>query len=139
MNDTLGHAAGDVLLLETARRMGRALHAGDLLARIGGDEFVIVLHAVDDMAQALSVAASIQLAMRAPITVDRDELFAAVSIGVRLCGERDRASADLLRDADIAMYQAKRDGGSRSVAFRDEMYATMVERLRMHTALHRQA
>ena len=137
VNDTLGHATGDALLLETARRMGRALQARDMLARIGGDEFIILLDTVDDMAHAMAVAASIQQAMRAPVAVDRDELFAAVSIGIRTCRDPDCAPADLLRDADIAMYEAKREGGARSIAFRDEMYATMVERLRMQTALHR--
>jgi diguanylate cyclase (GGDEF)-like protein/PAS domain S-box-containing protein len=138
VNDTLGHSTGDTLLRETARRIGSVLGADDLLARIGGDEFVIVLDEVRGVDHAVMVGEAIHYAMRAPILADDgEEIFAAMSIGVRTCDQPSAVPTDLLRDADIAMYEAKRQGGGRTVAFADELYLKMVERLKMQTALHR--
>jgi diguanylate cyclase (GGDEF)-like protein len=137
VNDTLGHAAGDALLLETVRRIESALGAGDLLARIGGDEFVALLDDVPSPESALAVAELVQQAMRAPIPSAEEAIYAALSIGVRLGGDGGTHPGELLRDADIAMYEAKRQGGARSVLFADGMYATMAERLRRQSAMHR--
>ena len=137
VNDTLGHAAGDILLRETVRRIASALGPADLLTRIGGDEFVLLLDAVQGVEEALAVADAIHEAMRTPVTLPEDEIYAAVSIGVRIGTRLDDRPSELLRDADIAMYEAKRRGGARTTAFADGMYATMVERLKRQSALHR--
>jgi diguanylate cyclase (GGDEF)-like protein/PAS domain S-box-containing protein len=137
VNDTLGHSVGDALLLETARRITAVLGPHDMLARIGGDEFVMVLHALRSDSDAVLVADAVQRAMRAPMTLDGEEVHTAISIGVRVTTGRSSKPSDLLRDADIAMYEAKRHGGNRTMMFTDGMYATMVERLKVQTALHR--
>lgn len=138
VNDTLGHSIGDTVLCESARRIGSVLGSQDLLARIGGDEFVVVLDDVRGIDHAVIVAEAIHFAMRAPIGIDDDEeIFAAMSIGARTCEHASAAPSDLLRDADIAMYEAKREGGGRTVAFTEPLYLRMVERLKLQTALHR--
>jgi diguanylate cyclase (GGDEF)-like protein len=108
-----------------------------MLARIGGDEFVMVLHELRGDDDAVLAADAVQHAMRAPMTLDGDEVRTAISIGVRVTTGRSSKPSDLLRDADIAMYEAKRHGGNRTMMFTDGMYATMVERLKVQTALHR--
>ena len=137
VNDTLGHSAGDDLLRETADRMSGVLGAQDMLARIGGDEFVILADAVRSPEQTRSLADAVQHAMRAPISLEGEEIFTAMSIGVRVIEAGDVKPDDLLRDADIAMYEAKRQGGGRTVTFTDEMYVTMVGRLKRQTEMHR--
>ena len=118
--------------------MWEVLGHADLLARIGGDEFVIVLDEVRGIDHAVVVAEAIHYAMRAPITMDdEEEIFAAMSVGARTCEHASAVPSDLLRDADIAMYEAKREGGGRTIAFTDELYLRMVERLKLQTALHR--
>jgi EAL domain-containing protein (putative c-di-GMP-specific phosphodiesterase class I) len=117
-------------------RLAAALDANDLLARVGGDEFVIVLDEVAGTDAALRLAATLHSAMRPPIAVGGREVFASISIGVRVSGDGVMRSVDLLRDADVALYRAKSRGGGQAVAFDRTMHEELLEKLRVQTELH---
>jgi diguanylate cyclase (GGDEF)-like protein len=110
INDSLGHEAGDRVLIEAAERMRLHLREGDSVARLGGDEFTVILEDVDDAEQVRAVAQKLLRAFAEPFRIDGQDLFATLSIGIAL-HPRDGADAEsLLRHADTAMYQAKSDG-----------------------------
>jgi diguanylate cyclase (GGDEF)-like protein len=115
INDTLGHAAGDQLLRNVSERLQSCLRPNDTLARYGGDEFVVLLEQVVDSQFAVMVAQRILTALERPLVIAENELRIQTSIGIALTPARPGADADVLRRADIAMYQAKAAGGSRFV------------------------
>ncbi len=117
VNDGLGHAAGDELLLQMARRLQLCLREGDTLARQGGDEFTILLDDVRTSDDARIVASRIQEAAAQPFEISGHEVFATVSIGIALSGPGYGRPEDLLLDADTAMYRAKAQGKARSAVF----------------------
>jgi diguanylate cyclase (GGDEF)-like protein/PAS domain S-box-containing protein len=137
INDSLGHASGDALLMETAQRLATVLGPDDLLARVGGDEFVALLNAVDDEQQAQRVAAAVQERMRESVVSSGREVFTSLSIGVRVSGAWSMKPSDLLRDADVAMYHAKQHGGARTMMFDQTMFDAMAAKFRTQTELHR--
>ena len=137
INDSLGHAAGDALLRVTAQRLSIVLGPDDLLARVGGDEFVALLDAVADEGDAQRVGAEIQRRMRAGVEALGREVFTSLSIGVRVSGSWSMKPSDLLRDADLAMYEAKKGGGARTVMFDQRMFDDMAAKFRTQTELHR--
>jgi diguanylate cyclase (GGDEF)-like protein/PAS domain S-box-containing protein len=137
INDSLGHASGDALLIETAQRLATVLGPDDLLARVGGDEFVALLDVVRTETDALDVAAAVQARMRESVVAGGREVFTSLSIGVRVSGNWSMKSSDLLRDADVAMYHAKRRGGARTVMFDETMFEEMASKYRVQTELHR--
>lgn len=110
INDSLGHAAGDALLIETAQRLRHCLRASDLLARQGGDEFMALLHDMAGMNEALAVAEKIRRAVGAPILLEGREALVSVSIGVALYPEHGTDLDSLTRRADAAMYRNKSSG-----------------------------
>lgn len=112
VNDTLGHAAGDALLIEAARRMQHALRASDLLARQGGDEFMVLLHDIRSPDEADAVAEKIRQAIRQPFTLEGSTQRISVSIGIALYPDDGADVETLTRHADAAMYRAKADGRS---------------------------
>lgn len=136
INDTLGHPTGDALLEQVAERLAAALQPADLLSRIGGDEFALLLDGTD-VAGAQSVAERLHAALRAPILAGGREIFTTMSIGVSTRAADSTRPSDVIRDADIAMYRAKRHGGARTVVFDTEMRLELEDRLRVHTELHR--
>jgi diguanylate cyclase (GGDEF)-like protein len=109
VNDGLGHRSGDALLVEVARRFETALEPGEVLGRLGGDEFVVLLDSVPDPETALATARRLATSLEEPILVDGRHLAVTASIGVAL-GEPASTVETLLRDADVAMYQAKAAG-----------------------------
>jgi diguanylate cyclase (GGDEF)-like protein len=122
INDSFGHAAGDHLLREIGRRLLRAVRRADTVARMGGDEFTVLLDSVRGEAEAQEVTRRIQEAMRLPVEIAGADIVVSASIGLTLSGPDDRRPADLLRDADTAMYRAKSRGRDRIIIFEPSMH-----------------
>jgi diguanylate cyclase (GGDEF)-like protein/PAS domain S-box-containing protein len=132
INDSLGHPTGDGVLVELARRIGEVIREGDLVARIGGDEFAVLAEMAD--AEMLEVLASRLLAaVKEPVVLDGRELRLSASIGIA----SGSGAEDLLRNADLAMYEAKRRGGEGFAFFADEMHAAAERRLALLAELRR--
>lgn len=110
INDSRGHAAGDQVLIETGRRLAQTIRDSDFLARIGGDEFVILLNEVKDSEDAIRVAAAIQESLRYPIPVGGSQVTVTPSIGISLFPDNGEEADTLLARADDAMYRVKADG-----------------------------
>ncbi|HET8629755.1 MAG TPA: EAL domain-containing protein [Thermomicrobiales bacterium] len=137
VNDSLGHPAGDALLGEVAQRLRRCLRAEDTLARLGGDEFTILVEELADGSQAARIAGRIAEEFAAPCAVAGQEVFVAASVGIALNTPDHAGAEDLLRDADIALYRAKRAGGASYALFDPSMNAAARERLALESELHR--
>jgi len=136
VNDSLGHEVGDLLLTVVAQRLGRCLRPEDTLARFGGDEFTVLIEALDDPAQAVQVAERITEELRRPFIMEGRELYVAGSIGISLGDARTHDPDALLREADTAMYRAKGEGGAYTV-FDPNMYDQAFMRLEVETDLRR--
>jgi diguanylate cyclase (GGDEF)-like protein/PAS domain S-box-containing protein len=134
VNDSLSHAVGDTLLIALAGRVAAALRPGDTVARLGGDEFTVLLEDVMAPEDATVVADRILHSLDEAFEVDGNELFVTASIGISLSSP-GLGSADLMRNADIAMYDAKRRGRSRSAVFDESMHRRVVDRLARETEL----
>jgi diguanylate cyclase (GGDEF)-like protein len=121
VNDTLGHAAGDAMLTCTAHRLTGALRDTDLAARFGGDEFAVLLNRVSTSDDAIRVAERVLRALDDPLVVAGRRVRINASIGIALSSPGWTDPAELVSRADIAMYQAKRDGRGRYATFTDDM------------------
>jgi diguanylate cyclase (GGDEF)-like protein/PAS domain S-box-containing protein len=137
INDSLGHQAGDELLIATARRLERCLRPGDTLARLGGDEFTVLLDDVRAEADATGVAERIHEEVAAPLEVRGSEVFTSVSVGIALSSAGYECPEDMLRDADTAMYRAKAHGRAGHQVFAGDMHQRAVSSLRLETDLRR--
>jgi diguanylate cyclase (GGDEF)-like protein/PAS domain S-box-containing protein len=137
INDSLGHQAGDELLIGTARRLERCIRPGDTLARLGGDEFTVLLDNITCEADATRVAERIHEELAAPLEVRGYEMFTSVSVGIALSSVGYERPEDMLRDADTAMYRAKAGGRSRHQVFAGDMHQRAVSSLRLETDLRR--
>ncbi|MEA2527544.1 MAG: hypothetical protein QOF73_4771 [Thermomicrobiales bacterium] len=121
VNDTLGHSAGDHLLVRTAQRLRDCLRDGDTVARVGGDEFVCVLEDVNDANEPAAVAARIIARLGEPIVLDGHEVVVTPSVGIAVSGVPSVPAEDLVRHADQAMYAAKRRGKARAALYEPGM------------------
>lgn len=137
VNDTLGHMAGDRLLLGIANRLSICLRDTDIPARLGGDEFAVILDGVGTAHDALQAADRIQNALSSPFILDGKEVLATASIGIALMESRYLRGEELLRDADAAMYRAKQSGRARSQVFDREMHDSVVAKTRLEAELVR--
>jgi diguanylate cyclase (GGDEF)-like protein/PAS domain S-box-containing protein len=144
INDSLGPAAGDQLLLELAARFEESLRAsGSLirldgtLSRAGGDEFLVLLEGIRDAADALRVTERLEASLRPALTINGGELFTSASIGIALSGPSYGSAEELIRDAEIAMHRAKALGGARFQVFDKEMHEQALARLRVENELRR--
>lgn len=138
VNDSLGHAAGDELLVAVGRRLLSSQRSGDTVARFGGDEFAVLLDPVNDIHDAVRVADRLLAESRRPFKLRRRQITLAASVGIafRKAGVQGRAE-DLLREADIALYRAKAAGKAQAVVFNTSMSRQAVERMNLATDLRR--
>jgi len=137
VNDTLGHAAGDRLLQDVAERVTGCVRDGDTVARVGGDEFVVLLADLHQVEDAALVAEKMIAAVSSGCQIDGSELHIAPSIGLAIFPNDGDSPDSLLRNADIAMYHAKRDGGARFCFFAPQMQEAASRRLALGNALRR--
>ncbi len=137
VNDSLGHSAGDELLVEIAPRLRTAVRPGDTIARLGGDEFVVLLEGIPGQGAALRVAERIVSAFELPFQLSVGEHYAKASVGIAISDGQGSPADGLIRDADAAMYQAKERGRGRFEIFDRAMRARTVARLSLENDLRR--
>jgi len=153
INDSLGHSAGDQLLIQVGQRLKDSVRRADMvsrprmsrapdrlddtLARLGGDEFAILLDDIRDPIEAVRVAERIQAELAAPFVVNQEEIVISASIGIVSSASPHTQAEDLVRDADIAMYRAKRAGKARCEVSDTAMHANAVKRLRLEADLRK--
>jgi diguanylate cyclase (GGDEF)-like protein len=137
VNDSMGHPLGDRLLQAVADRLRESVRDSDILSRVGGDEFVLVMPEIQDENDAVRAAGRILDAFKVPFAVDSRNLQMDVSIGITLFPQDGSDPTELHRNADIAMYVAKNKGGSRFHLFDAEMQEAVVQRLQMENDLRK--
>ncbi|MBE9137878.1 EAL domain-containing protein [Nodosilinea sp. LEGE 07088] len=135
VNDGLGHTIGDQFLQAFVQRAGNCIGSQALFARLGGDEFAILLDQAQDLTKPCQLADSLQSALAIPLKIGTYEVIASVSIGIIHSSGNYFKTEDMLRDADIAMYQAKANGEEKYVVFDQTMHASALARLRMEQGL----
>ena len=135
VNDSLGHLAGDRLLVAVAERIRGNLREADTAARFGGDEFAVLLHNVSDPNLVEAIVARLQKDLSRPYHLDGHEVVVTASIGIAGSSSAYDKAEDVLRDADIAMYKAKSEGRAGHTTFDASMYAGAISRLQTETAL----
>ncbi len=129
VNDSLGHAAGDDLLKAVAERLARALRSGDTIARMGGDEFAVLVEDAAGRDAPDKVAQRLLAALQAPFSVNGSELFVRASVGLTVSTTRNDSAEEMLRNADTAMYTAKANGKNRIDSFETSMHDAALNRL----------
>jgi len=138
VNDSLGHRAGDQLLIQISRRLERTRRAGDTVARLGGDEFAVLVEGVENASDAARVAERVQRELSMPFDIDGQEVFTSASIGIALGGAPNSVRPeDMLRDADTAMYRAKGMGIAKHAVFDVTMHDRAVAVLQLENDLRR--
>jgi len=137
INDSLGHGVGDRLLIEVATRLQSISRPEDTVARLGGDEFTVLLDDIRSELDASRIAARIHEELREPYHLDGHQVIAPCSIGIAIGERHYREAAEIMRDADTAMYHAKQQGGARSVIFGEGMHARAIARLKTEADLRR--
>jgi diguanylate cyclase (GGDEF)-like protein/PAS domain S-box-containing protein len=137
VNDGLGHDAGDELLIAVSRRLAASVRRQDTIARIGGDEFVVLCEDLRDEDQAVELADRAAQAFTEPFVLSRAEVTVSASIGIAVTNRSSDRASNLLQEADAAMYRAKRRGGARHELFDDAMHTQAVSRLLTERALRR--
>ena len=136
VNDSLGHAAGDRFLSEIASRLNRCVRSGDTVARMGGDEFAVLLQGVGASGRAPRVADRILRELAAPIELHARAVTPGASIGIA-ASSTAKSAQEILRDADLALYEAKRAGKGQVQLYRPVMHTTALEQLEMDADLRR--
>ncbi len=137
INDTLGHAAGDALLVEVAARIRGCLRRPDTAARLGGDEFALLIEGVDSAVEAEQVARRVLEVLRRPFVLSGNSVTVRASLGIAVADSVDDNAASLMRHADVAMYAAKGSGRDRYVRFTPGMESDVVQRRQLRGELER--
>lgn len=137
VNDSLGHLAGDQLLITVAERLRTCIGSKDLVTRFGGDEFVILLQAIDSINDVVQVAEQILERIQRPCDVNGHEVFIGTSIGIALSTNGGESPEYILRNADIALYRAKANGKSSYEVFDEAMHTEVLTRLELEADLRR--
>jgi len=135
INDSLGHKAGDKMLMAIANRLTTSVRPDDIVARVGGDEFAILLSDLKDIGDVSLIANRLQTELQKPLQLEGQEVLTSASIGIAVSMLWYDCPEDVLRDADMAMYQAKALGKARSVVFNKTMHRDAVNRLQLETDL----
>ncbi len=135
INDSLGHNVGDLLLVAVGRKLSESLRPGDTVARLGGDEFAVLLDGIAELKDAADIAERINSKMAAPLLIKGNEVFTSVSIGIAWSDQSYERPEQILRDADIAMYQAKAKGSGCYEVFDSRMHANVLDRLQLEADL----
>ncbi|WP_192816136.1 EAL domain-containing protein [Geminocystis herdmanii] len=135
VNDSLGHLVGDELLIEVAKILKFFIRDTDVASRLGGDEFVILLEDIEGIAEGVKIAQRILEGLQSPLILSNQEVFVSTSIGIICGGERHHSALDLLRDGDIAMYRAKKNGKGKYAIFDPVMDSQAMERLQIENDL----
>ncbi|MGV2827942.1 putative bifunctional diguanylate cyclase/phosphodiesterase [Myxosarcina sp. GI1(2024)] len=137
INDSLGHTFGDLLLVAISQRIQAYLRDSDILARLSGDEFAILIDDITCISDATRLAERIQASLRLPFCLGTHEVFTSVSIGIAMSDRSSDSAEKLLRNADIAMYKAKALGKTRYELFNDTLHIQVVNRLELETDFRR--
>ncbi len=137
VNDSLGHLIGDELLKEIGVRLSECMRPSDLVARLGGDEFTVLVEGKFDVSEVAGIAERIQHKFSLPFDLQGHEVYSSASIGILHASEKHVTSEDVMRDADTAMYQAKRAGKARHEVFDERMHSAAKEILQLETDLRR--
>ncbi|SFI37693.1 PAS domain S-box-containing protein/diguanylate cyclase (GGDEF) domain-containing protein [Aquamicrobium aerolatum DSM 21857] len=137
VNDSLGISAGDTILLTVARRLHRLLRPQDSLARFSGDQFALLLLSEHEPSRIAAVAEAVKQAINAPITFAKREIVLAASIGLASWNSSQSSAEDMVKDAELAMHQAKRFGGDRIEPFRPAFRSVGTDRLQLESDLRR--
>ncbi len=137
VNDTLGHLSGDLLLVAASRRLNGVVRPGDTVARVGSDEFAVVCDEVEDEAEALRLIEQMRAVLAQPLSIHGREVRVTASAGIALAREGEVTAEALLRDADTALYAAKKGGRDRSTMFDKSLHEQAMERLETERALVR--
>ena len=135
INDSLGHIVGDQVLCAVAQRFQGVLRLHDVLARFGGDEFVLLLHGVNKQQDAVQVATRLLASLQKPVSVGDQTFSVKASVGIAFAKPGYQEATEVLRDADLAMYQAKAEGGSCYRFFEQDMHPRAMERLQLEYEL----
>ncbi|MBP7376360.1 MAG: EAL domain-containing protein [Pyrinomonadaceae bacterium] len=137
INDSLGHAAGDKLLVCVAERLQDCLREADTAARLGGDEFAVLVETMYRPDEAVMIAERILSVFRQPFVVDGKEIHVGTSIGIAVSSPAALSSEELLRNADLAMYLAKSQGKGKHIVFEAKMHEALMERIELEEELRR--
>lgn len=136
VNDSLGHDAGDILLREVAKRLSQCVRAEDTVARMGGDEFMILIEAAMDSAVAARVSETVLKRLELPFMILGHEIYISASIGISFCLTTDQSETHVMKQADIALYRAKDQGKNNYQYYSPELEHASKERLATSTRLH---
>ncbi|CAN7333712.1 bifunctional diguanylate cyclase/phosphodiesterase [Mesorhizobium sp. LjNodule214] len=137
INDTLGHPAGDELVRQTAARLQHTIREVDTVARLGGDEFALILIDIRDVRAAEDIAERLQQKLQEPFKLMDDQVFVSASIGISLSASADADADDLLRKADIALYEAKKNGRGRHQVFAGDMDDLLLRKRKVESELRK--
>ncbi len=137
VNDSLGHLIGDLLLIGISERLRECLRPNDLVARLGGDEFTILVEGTYEMGEVVRIAERLREKFVNPFDLNGHEIYSSASIGILHASANHLTPQDIMRDADTAMYQAKRAGKARHEVFNEEMHHAVKETLQLETDLRR--
>jgi diguanylate cyclase (GGDEF)-like protein/PAS domain S-box-containing protein len=137
INDSLGHSAGDSLLVSVARRLMSVIRPGDTVARMGGDEFAVLVSDIEDESDTAQVTERIHTLFQQEFSIAGRGVYTSVSIGVAVVTKQYQSPEELLRDADLAMYRAKRSESENTAIFDTTMHQAAISRLNMETDLRR--
>ncbi|HUI45410.1 MAG TPA: EAL domain-containing protein [Nitrospirota bacterium] len=131
INDSHGHTIGDQLLIAVGRKLTDCIRPGDTIARLGGDEFALLLHNINDPAYTVNVAERIQKKLAVPLDIKGRKIFTSISIGIALGSESYERPEQVLRDADIAMYESKGRGNGSCEIFDIKLHANILDRMQL--------